>query len=87
MNETTLVRASKPVTSPEPPALPVTHFINGRWSPENGRTFPDYNPYTGAIVAEIAAGGRTEAESAVQAASAAFPAWAAMIPAGRQRFF
>ena len=66
---------------------PTTHFINGRWLPREGRTFPDFNPYTGAIVAEIAAGGRAEAESAVNAAHAAFPAWAAMIPAERQRLF
>ena len=65
----------------------TTHFINGKWSEPGGRTFPDFNPYDGAVVAEIAAGGRQEAEAAVAAAHAAFPAWAAMGPSERQRLF
>jgi len=65
----------------------TTHFINGEWSKAGGRTFPDYNPYNGELVAEIAAGGRAESEAAVVAAHAAFPAWAAMLPAERQRLF
>ena len=65
----------------------TTHFINGEWSQPGGRTFPDHNPYDGKIVAEIAAGGRAEAEAAVAAAQAAFPAWAAMAPGERQRLF
>ena len=64
-----------------------THFIGGQWSGPGGRTFPDYNPYDGKIIAEIAAGGRNEAEAAVAAAHAAFPAWAAMPPGERQRLF
>lgn len=66
---------------------PTTHFINGRWSPAGGRTFPDTNPYNGDLVADIAAGGRPEAEAAVAAAAAAFPAWAALGPSERQRLF
>jgi len=65
----------------------TTHFIDGRWSEPGGRTFPNYNPYDGALVAQIAAGGRGEAEAAVAAAHAAFPAWAAMAPIDRQRLF
>jgi vanillin dehydrogenase len=64
-----------------------THFIDGRWSGEGGRTFPDYNPFNDEIVFEVAAGGRAEAEQAVAAAAAAFPAWAAMAPIERQRLF
>ena len=39
------------------------------------------------MFAEVAAGGRTEAEAAVAAAAAAFPAWAAMSPRERQHLF
>ena len=65
----------------------TTHFIGGQWSEPVGRTFPDYNPFTGEVVAEVAAGGRAEAQAAVAAADAAFPAWAAMPPHERQRLF
>ncbi len=65
----------------------TTHFIDGRWSEGGGRTFADYNPYDGAVFAEVAAGGAREAEAAVAAADAAFPAWAAMPPSQRQRLF
>ena len=75
------------------PAWPIpkigrtTHFIDGQWAPAGGPTFPDCNPFNGAVVAEIAAGGRAEAERAVAAAAAAFPAWAALPPGERQRLF
>ena len=75
------------VTAPAPGAARTTHFINGDWSEPGGRTFPDYNPFDGAVVAEIAAGGAAEAKAAVAAAAAAFPGWAAMAPAERQRLF
>ena len=65
----------------------ATHFINGTWSAPGGRTFPDRNPLNGEVVAEIAAGGRAEAQAAVAAAAAAFPAWSAMPPSERQRLF
>lgn len=65
----------------------TTHFINGRWAEQGVRTFPDFNPFDGKVIAEIAAGGRDEAEAAVAAAHAAFPAWAATTPGERQRLF
>ena len=42
---------------------PSTHFIDGRWTAADGRSFPDRNPFDGEIVAEIAAGGRAETEA------------------------
>lgn len=66
---------------------PTTHFIDGRWAETGGATFPDRNPFFGTVIAEIAAGGRAEAEAAVAAAAAAFPAWAALPPGERQRLF
>ena len=65
----------------------TTHFINGKWSEVGGRTFDDHNPFDGEVFARVAAGGRAEAEAAVAAADAAFPAWAAMTPRDRQRLF
>ena len=65
----------------------TTHFINGQWAAPGGRTFADYNPYSGEVVAEVAAGGRAEAEAAIAAAHAAFPGWAATPPSERQRLF
>ena len=65
----------------------TTHFIDGEWSETGGPTFADRNPYNGEIVAQIAAGGRTEAIAAVAAAQAAFPAWATTSPGERQRLF
>ena len=69
------------------PAWHTTHFVDGRWAEPGGRTFEDRNPFDGSLVAEIAAGGRAEADAAVAAAHAAFPAWAAMPPGERQRLF
>ena len=65
----------------------TTHFINGVWTQSGGRTFPVTNPYDDTLVANVAAGGRAEAEAAVAAAAAAFPAWSAMGPSERQRLF
>lgn len=64
-----------------------THFIGGRWLDAGGPTFPDHNPYTGEVVAQVAAGTQQHAQAAVDAAHAAFPAWAAMPPGQRQRLF
>jgi vanillin dehydrogenase len=65
----------------------TTHFINGQWTCGGGPTFAVTNPYDDSLVANISAGGRAEAEAAVAAAAAAFPAWAAMPPGERQRLF
>ena len=58
------------------------HFIGGERvaSPER---FCDRSPIDEAPLAEIARGGEREAGLAVAAAAAAFPAWAALGPAGR----
>lgn len=75
------------MSSPHSGFARTTHFIDGKWSPKGGATFPDYNPFDGSRVADIAAGGRVEAQAAVDAAAAAFPAWAALPPGERQRLF
>ncbi len=65
----------------------TTHYIDGAWAASAGRTFPSFNPFDSSVFAEVSAGGRAEAEAAVAAANAAFPAWAAMLPRDRQRLF
>jgi vanillin dehydrogenase len=65
----------------------TTHFIDGHWFSPGGPTFPDYNPFNGEVVFDVAAGGREQAQQAVAAAAAAFPAWAALAPIERQRLF
>jgi acyl-CoA reductase-like NAD-dependent aldehyde dehydrogenase len=64
------------------------HFIAGRWVDASaGETYDDLDPYTGEVVATVAAGTREDAARAVQAAADAFPAWSQTPPADRQRIF
>jgi len=64
------------------------HFIGGEWvESEDGRSFDDTDPFTGETVARVAAGGRTEARRAVEAASAAFGEWSRSGPGQRQAVF
>ncbi len=52
-------------------------YINGQWQDAaGGKTFAVYNPATGEVLAEVADGGAAAATAAVEAAHAAFPAWA-----------
>src|SRR4051794_41841771 len=60
----------------------LDHYIGGRRVPSAER-FETRNPYTGEVLAEVARGGTAEVDQAVQAAHDAFPAWAALGPAGR----
>jgi acyl-CoA reductase-like NAD-dependent aldehyde dehydrogenase len=63
-------------------------FIGGQDVPAlNGATTEDLNPYTGEVYAVVAAGGPEDITRAVDAAHAAFPAWAATKPAQRRRIF
>jgi acyl-CoA reductase-like NAD-dependent aldehyde dehydrogenase len=64
------------------------HFIGGDWvDSADGRRFEDSDPFTGEVVAQVAAGGREDARRAVAAAAAAFPAWSKAPPGERQRIF
>jgi acyl-CoA reductase-like NAD-dependent aldehyde dehydrogenase len=63
-------------------------FIGGEWADAaDGATFEDLDPFTGEVVAEVAAGSREDARRAVEAAAAAAPAWADAPPAVRQGVF
>jgi acyl-CoA reductase-like NAD-dependent aldehyde dehydrogenase len=62
------------------------HLIGGSWRPSaNGSTFERVDPFTGEAVTVAAAAGRDDARAAVEAAAAAFPAWAATSPDERAR--
>jgi acyl-CoA reductase-like NAD-dependent aldehyde dehydrogenase len=64
------------------------HFIGGDWVDANGSdTFDDLDPFTGDVVARVAAGGADEAKQAIDSAAEAFPAWSQTPPAERQRIF
>jgi hypothetical protein len=54
---------------------PKGMFIGGRWTQGSG-TFEDLNPSDGSVWATVPDGGRAEAAQAIDAAHAAFPAWA-----------
>ncbi|MFF4544953.1 aldehyde dehydrogenase [Streptomyces sp. NPDC001406] len=60
------------------------HWIGGRRVASDD-TFTDHSPIDGSALGQIARGGPAEAEAAVAAAKAAFPAWAATPRAERAR--
>jgi malonate-semialdehyde dehydrogenase (acetylating) / methylmalonate-semialdehyde dehydrogenase len=67
-------------------SVDVPHFIGGaRVTPANGRRQPVFNPATGEVTRHVLLGGGTEADAAVAAARAAFPAWAETPPIRRAR--
>jgi aminomuconate-semialdehyde/2-hydroxymuconate-6-semialdehyde dehydrogenase len=65
-------------------SVSTDHWIGGRRVPAADR-FDDVSPIDGSVLAAVARGGSIEADAAVVAAAAAFPAWAATPPAERAR--
>ena len=75
-------------TAAETAVREAKQFIGGAWTDAaDGATFEDRDPYNGDVVAIVPAGGAEDARRAIDAASAAFPAWSASPPAERQRIF
>lgn len=63
-------------------------LIAGEWvEASNGVTYNDMNPYNDAVFATIPASNGLDAERAIEAATKAFPAWAAMGARERQALF
>jgi acyl-CoA reductase-like NAD-dependent aldehyde dehydrogenase len=63
-------------------------YIGGEWTDAaEGGTFDVKDPFTGETVATAPAGGADDAARAIEAAQAAFQAWAATPPAVRQGIF
>jgi succinate-semialdehyde dehydrogenase/glutarate-semialdehyde dehydrogenase len=57
---------------------PTRMYIDGQWcDAQDGKTLAVINPADESTVAEVARGGRVEAERAIAAAARAFPAWRA----------
>jgi succinate-semialdehyde dehydrogenase/glutarate-semialdehyde dehydrogenase len=64
--------------------VPTELFLNGRWQPAaDGGRFDVLDPATGSVLATVADAGVPDALAAVDAASAAFPGWAATAPRRR----
>src|SRR5690554_6254283 len=61
------------------------HYINGQRVASN-ETFELYSPIDQAFLGNISEGLDEHVEAAVQSAAAAFPAWAALGPAGRKPY-
>jgi len=61
-------------------------LINGKWvEAASGKTFPTYNPATGEVLANVAAGDKEDIDRAVKAARAAFDngKWSRISPSER----
>jgi len=64
----------------------IQNYVNGKTASANGgRSGRVFNPNTGAQQAEVAFSAARDVDAAVQAASAAFPGWAATNPQRRAR--
>jgi acyl-CoA reductase-like NAD-dependent aldehyde dehydrogenase len=64
------------------------YFAGGEWrTAENHKLFDVFRPYDRSLYARVAAGGRTEAKLAVDAAAKAFLAWSQTTPAERAKLF
>ncbi|MBK7935635.1 MAG: aldehyde dehydrogenase [Lewinellaceae bacterium] len=62
----------------------IQNYIGGHFVPPiGGQYLENYNPATGEVYGKIPDSGPEDVEAAVQAATAAFPAWAAMPPEQR----
>ena len=64
---------------------PCPNFIAGDWTQTNGGGTPVFNPSTGETIAECPVGSAADANAAVEAAHAAFPAWMETPPVERAR--
>jgi len=70
------------------PAKSPKMYIDGKWvDSSSGKTFEDHNPFSGDVYANVPAGTAEDARSAIDAAKAAFPEWAATPPAAKRQIF
>lgn len=69
-----------------PHAVPtIGHYIDGRLHDAGAARLPSYNPATGEVIGTVSQATPHEVALAVQAAQAAFPAWAQTPPLKRAR--
>lgn len=71
------------MTQTSPDLTIAGHWINGAVVPAMGKAIPVTNPATGRVVATAPCGSAADVDAAVEAARAAFPAWAAIPPQER----
>lgn len=65
--------AKKSAASKGAAAQPRKMLINGQWvAAQSGQTFPTYDPATGDVICQVAAGDKADIDLAVKAARAAF---------------
>jgi acyl-CoA reductase-like NAD-dependent aldehyde dehydrogenase len=63
-------------------------YINGEWiGALDGAVYDDMNPYTGEVFARVPSAKRADTKHAIDAATAAFPAWSHTLPVERQALF
>jgi acyl-CoA reductase-like NAD-dependent aldehyde dehydrogenase len=75
-------------TTTTPAVHEAKQFIGGAWTDAaDGATYEDRDPYNDEVVAIVPAGGADDARLAIDAASAALPAWSASAPGERQAIF
>jgi betaine-aldehyde dehydrogenase len=70
------------------PGAPIRRqlYIDGRFvDAESGHTLPVLNPHDSSVITEVAMAGKSDIDSAVNAAHRAFPAWARLAAADRGR--
>jgi hypothetical protein len=77
---------SQPAEAVSPEINQLTHYINGEHVAGNSGRFGDvYNPTLGVKTSETPLASKSEVETAIAAADAAFPAWAATSVLQRSR--
>jgi malonate-semialdehyde dehydrogenase (acetylating)/methylmalonate-semialdehyde dehydrogenase len=64
---------------------PCPNFIGGEWIESNTARTPVFNPSVGEVISECPVGSVADANAAVEAAHAAFPAWMETPPVERAR--
>lgn len=66
----------------------VRQHIAGEWvDSRNGRTYESRNPWSGEVVAVVAAGDQDDARAAIESAHQSFAAWSQSLPHERQSVF
>ncbi len=68
-------------------AFPTQMYIDGKWTDgADGKTLTVINPADESVLAQVAYGTRADAETAIDAASKAFPAWKSLSAYDRARY-
>ena len=68
--------------------LTASYSAGGEWKPAaDSAEFEVHEPYSGKLMSRVASAGAADATAAIDAAQAAFPAWAALSPSKRAALF